>query len=269
MSINRAAFSGPIGLFLDTPDDETIGKLVNASDFSVELAQRDAWREQIRLLKTVLEQYRSRGSIYFEWSIPRLGKRIDALVVIDSVLFVLEFKIGESAFSSYALDQVCDYALDLKNFHETSHDAWIAPLLIATKAQRSLTIVSLSGNDDQLLDPIPTNSAQLPSVIASVLQFTDSSSMDILAWERGRYQPTPTIVEAASALYRGHAVEEISRSDAGAINLTKTTNAVANVIQDSRTHSNKAIVFVTGVPGAGKTLVGLNIATKYMVSSDT
>ncbi len=232
-SVNRAAFSGPIGQFLDTPDDAIIGKLVNASDFAVELSQRNAWQEQIRLLKTVLSAYRDRGSIYFEWSIPRLGKRIDSLVIIDSVLFVIEFKVGESQFTSHALDQVCDYALDLKNFHETSHDAWIAQVLVATQADAPGTTVSFPAGEDRLLDPISTNTAHLPAVLQHVLAFNDSEAMSIEAWERGRYQPTPTIVEAATALYRGHNVEDISRSD-------------------------------VGVPGAGKTLVGLNIATQHM-----
>lgn len=260
----RSAYSGYIHTFLDASPDDTLGKIVRASDFDVATLQRDAWTAQVRLLQSVLEPYRDRGSVYFEWSIPRLGKRIDTLAVIDSVLFVLEFKIGDKQFSAHALDQVCDYALDLKNFHETSHDVWIAPVLIATDASQQFTAVSLSGAQDRLLDPIPTNGGQLPDVIENVLKFAGEAKLDIQAWERGRYQPTPTIVEAATALYRGHAVEDISRSDAGAINLTRTTHAVAEVIQQARTRSEKAIVFVTGVPGAGKTLVGLNIATQHM-----
>lgn len=260
----RSAYSGYIHTFLDASPDDTLGKIVRASDFDVATLQRDAWTAQVRLLQSVLEPYRDRGSVYFEWSIPRLGKRIDTLAVIDSVLFVLEFKIGDKQFSAHALDQVCDYALDLKNFHETSHDVWIAPVLIATDANQQFTAVSLSGAQDRLLDPIPTNGGQLPDVIENVLKFAGEAKLDIQAWERGRYQPTPTIVEAATALYRGHAVEDISRSDAGAINLTRTTHAVAEVIQQARTRSEKAIVFVTGVPGAGKTLVGLNIATQHM-----
>lgn len=260
----RSAYSGDIHEFLVASPEGILGKLVDASDFDVALLQRDAWKAQIRLLQSVLQPYRYSGSVYFEWSIPRLGKRIDTLAVIDSVLFVLEFKIGDKHFAAHALDQVCDYALDLKNFHETSHDAWIAPVLIATEAKQQFTTVSFSGAEDRLLDTIPTNGEQLHEVIASVLKFADASPLNIQAWERGRYQPTPTIVEAATALYRGHAVEDISRSDAGAINLTRTTHAVAEVIQQARIRSEKAIVFVTGVPGAGKTLVGLNIATQHM-----
>lgn len=264
--MNRAAYSGPIALFLDASDDDTLGKLVNASDFAVELSQRDAWRKQILLLKQVLVPYRGRGSVYFEWSIPRLGKRIDTLVIIDSVLFVIEFKVGETQFTGHALDQVCDYALDLKNFHETSHEAWIAPVLVATEADAPCVAVTFSADEDRLLDPVATNAAHLSVTMDNILAFTDAEPLSIEAWERGRYQPTPTIVEAATALYRGHNVEEISRSDAGAINLTKTTHAVAEIIKHARDSSQKAIVFVTGVPGAGKTLVGLKIATQHMDS---
>jgi len=262
--VNRAAASGSIADFLDASTAETLGRLTRASDFAVERAQQNAWTEQIRLLKAVLAPYRGRGSVYLEWAIPRLGKRIDTLAIIDSVLFVIEFKVGEPRFTGYALDQVCDYALDLKHFHETSHDAWIAPVLVATDAAAAEDVRAFAADGDRLLAPIATNATNLSVVLASVLAFVDAEPMSVDAWERGRYHPTPTIVEAATALYRGHAVEDISRSDAGAINLTKTTQAVAEVIRRARDRSEKAIVFVTRVPGAGKTLVGLNIATQHM-----
>lgn len=260
----RSAYSDSINEFLDASAEDLLGRLVSASSFDVALTQRDAWAAQIRLLGSVLQSYRHRGSIYFEWEIPRLGKRIDALVLIDSILLVLEFKVGDKHFAKHAMDQVCDYALDLKNFHETSHKACIAPILVATEANQQITSVTLTVGTDKLFDPIPTNSDNLSDVIETVLAFADTPQLDVQSWERGRYRPTPTIVEAATALYRGHAVEDISRSDAGAINLKQTMRAVAQVIHQSKTRSEKAIVFVTGVPGAGKTLVGLNIATQHM-----
>ena len=181
-----------------------------------------------------------------------LGKRIDTLAVIDSILFVLEFKVGDKQFARHAIDQVWDYALDLKNFHETSHEAWIAPILISTEAKQHFTPISFAAGEDRLIDPILTNSEQLSDVIEATLAFAEAPQFDIQSWERGRYQPTPTIVEAATALYRGHAVEDISRSDAGAINLTQTTQAVAQIIQQAKIHSQKVVAFVTGVPGAGR-----------------
>ena len=104
----------------------------------------------------------------------------------------------------------------------------------------------------------------LNQVIADVLRFAEGKIIDPIQWEQGRYQPTPTIIEAAKALYNGHSVNEISRSDASAINLGETSDAISEIIRFSKDKSHKSICFVTGVPGAGKTLVGLNIATKHI-----
>ncbi|HEX9831290.1 MAG TPA: DUF2075 domain-containing protein, partial [Thermodesulfobacteriota bacterium] len=202
--------------------------------------------------------------IYFEYSIPRMGRRIDIVVIVGPVIFVLEFKIGEKEFPSYAIDQVWDYALDLKNFHETSHDSYIAPVLVATSAKVNAAIIATTAHNDKLLTPIKCNEELLNQVIVDVLRFSDGVEINPNEWETGRYQPTPNIIEAAMALYSGHAVQEISRSDASAINLGQTSDAVSEIIQFSKQNSVKSICFVTGVPGAGKTLVGLNIATKHI-----
>lgn len=231
------------------------------NDFALEQTQRDAWLEEIRILQNTLQPHK--GSIYFEYSIPRMGKRIDVVVITGSTIFILEFKVGESEFHSYAIDQVWDYALDLKNFHETSHGHFIAPILIATEARNSLATISTTSHNDKILFPIKCNGALLHQVMADVLRFTEGNIIDSTQWEYGRYHPTPTIIEAAMALYNGHSVGEISRSDASATNLSETSEVVSEIIRTSKEKSHKSICFVTGVPGAGKTLVGLNIATKH------
>jgi len=251
--MRRAFYSDKISDFYQRSTEEILGKLAQGNDFSLEQTQRDAWLEEIRILKNVLIPYN--GSVYFEYSIPRMGKRIDVVLVIGSVIFVLEFKIGEREFPSYAIDQVWDYALDLKNFHETSHDSYIAPILIATQAKASTAIISTTAHEDKLLIPIRCNEELLHQVIVDVLHFSDGVEINPIEWERGRYQPTPTIIEAAMALYSGHSVQEISRSDASAINLSQTSDAISQIIQLSKRNSAKSICFVTGVPGAGKTLV--------------
>lgn len=260
---SRAYYSELIEEFVDESSDQILGVLSRRSSFAVEGTQRDAWVEQIRILKRILAPYRRRGKVYFEYSVPRLGKRIDVIAVIDHVVFVLEFKVGESEFSSSAVDQVWDYALDLKNFHETSHDKPVAPILVATGAESGATVVA-AAHDDIVLRPILVASDDLAVAIEQVLALCDGPIISPSVWERGRYYPTPTIVEAAMALYGGHAVAEISRNDASAINLSRTSESVAEVIRSAKENSRKAICFVTGVPGAGKTLVGLNIATKHI-----
>lgn len=262
--MRREYYSDSIAAFLDAQPAEILGKLVEANTFTLESPQRDAWLEEIHILQAILPPHRGHGYIYFEYAVPRLGKRIDVVAVIGPVIFVLEFKVGEREFAPYAIDQVWDYALDLKNFHESSHRCPIAPVLIATEATPSLACVSFTPHNDQLLLPIKSNASMLPEVMQQVLHFVEGPAIDAGQWERGRYCPTPTIIEAATALYNGHSVAEISRSDASAINLTQTSDAISQIIQAARAQSQKAICFVTGVPGAGKTLVGLNIATQHI-----
>ena len=262
MPLNRFYCHSKISDFVTTKPAEVVGQLTISSEFSVETTQKDAWLKEIEILKRVLAEYD--GSVYFEYSIPRMGKRIDAVVIIGAVIFVLEFKVGEDEFAAYAIDQVWDYALDLKNFHETSHDCYIAPILIATNAEADVAYVAVNPQNDKILLPIKTNVNLLAQSIHSVLTFVDGAKIDVTHWEQGRYSPTPTIVEAAMALYRGHTVDDISRNDASAINLTKTSEAIAKIISYSKENKRKSICFVTGVPGAGKTLVGLNVATQHI-----
>jgi hypothetical protein len=260
--MKRQYYSDIISDFLKRNNDEIIGILAQGNGFNVEQTQLDAWLEEIHILKNVLQTYE--GSIYFEYSIPRMGKRIDVVLIIGSVIFVLEFKIGEKEFPSYAIDQVWDYALDLKNFHETSHDHFIAPILIATRAKSAQKFVPLTPHNDKLLLPIKCDVLSLSESIANVLKFSNGAAIDTQHWQSGRYQPTPTIIEAAMALYNGHTVEDISSHSAEKINLNETSDTISEIIRLSKENSQKSICFVTGVPGAGKTLVGLNIATKHI-----
>lgn len=260
ITMKRDYYSDSIVSFRNTSPNEILGQLVRSSGFSIEQTQRDAWLEEIGILKKVLSNVE--GSIYFEYAIPRMGKRIDVVLLIGSVIFVLEFKVGETAFTSYALNQAWDYALDLKNFHETSRECFIAPVVIATNAHPTTPIVSTTAHNDKVLSPIRCNVELLGLVLERVLEFADDVFIDPTQWESGRYSPTPTIIEAAMALYNNHSVTDISRSDAAAINLTVTSETILEIIQSARAKSFKAVCFVTGVPGAGKTLVGLNIATQ-------
>ncbi|MBW8016248.1 MAG: DUF2075 domain-containing protein [Planctomycetes bacterium] len=262
--MQREYYSNSIANFLDTNPQEILGILADSNEFALEQTQRDAWKQQIVILQDVLLPYRGQGSVCFEYSIPRMGQRIDVVAIIGAVIFVLEFKVGEKDFPSHAIDQVWDYALDLKNFHESSHDHYVAPVLIATKAKRDFVTVATTPKNDKLLCPINSNTESLGEVIENVLLFAEGETIDYSYWKAGRYCPTPTIIESAMALYNGHNVEDISRSDASAINLRETSQAISNAIEISKQRAQKTICFVTGVPGAGKTLVGLNIATTHI-----
>lgn len=256
-----AYYSNSIDEFCKSSSEKIIGFLTTNNDFPLLPAQRDAWLEEIRILQTTLPSFS--GSIFLEYSIPRMGKRIDAVLLIGPVVFILEFKAGEKEFKSHAIDQVWDYALDLKNFHEPSHLLHIAPILIATKARSDLGEINLLKHEDKILLPSTSNAENLGEIIKRVLAAISGPDIERNAWEHGRYCPTPTIIEAATALYHNHSVADIARNDASAINLSLTSDTISEIIRISKERSCKSICFVTGVPGAGKTLVGLNIATKH------
>jgi hypothetical protein len=264
--MKREYYSDSISNFLRSPVEEILGILAGNNDFALTQTQRDSWVAEIEILHDVLKAYN--GSIYFEYSIPRMGRRIDVVLLIGPVIFVLEFKVGENDFTTYAIDQVFDYALDLKNFHDKSHEQFIAPVLIATDAKDAVTLIVSTPQNDRLLFPVESNVDQLGKIIEGVLSFVDGSDIDAIKWESGRYCPTPTIIEAAMALYNNHSVSEITRSDASATNLSQTSAAVSEIIRSSRQNLHKSICLVTGVPGAGKTLVGLDIATKHIDAED-
>ena len=260
--MKRAYYSESIEGFLNRSQGEILGCLTEASEFAVEQTQVNAWKEQITILQSALPSLK--GTIYFEYSIPRMGRRIDVVLLIGPTIFVLEFKTGEGDFTLEAMDQVVDYALDLKNFHEPSHDCQIAPILVAPNAKNIDSTAGSVLRGDGLFRPVRTNPQSLRSVIQAVLDCAVGAPITAVAWEGGRYRPTPTIIEAALALYSRHSVADISRSDAGAINLSETSDSISEIIETSKRKSEKAICFVTGVPGAGKTLVGLNMATTHM-----
>ena len=265
--MRRAYYSSSIADFLQTHPNEIVGELTRAHTRTLEQTQLNAWLEQIDILKRVLVN-RS-GRIYFEYAIPRMGKRIDGVILIGPVIFVLEFKVGESHFNASALDQITDYCLDLKNFHESSYDCVIAPVLIATASRHITPIVCTTPQNDKLLTPIRSTVPLLNQVLDEVLGFAaDEPDIDPDVWESGRYCPTPTIIEAALALYKGHSVDDITRHEADKPDITLTTKSIDDIIRASRDNNFKSICFVTGVPGAGKTLVGLNTATKHQSKDD-
>jgi hypothetical protein len=261
--MDRSYYSNSIEAFSTTSPDQILGEMVRRHGFDLNERQRDAWLEQTHILHDSLSSLH--GSIYLEFSIPRMGRRIDAVLLVGPVIFVVEFKIGEKRFLAADLDQVVDYALDLRNFHEGSHDATIAPILVVPEAK---SCGDLEYSAQKLFAPIKTDAACLRAALDCVLKRVSEKPLDSRTWESSRYHPTPTIIEAALALYGGHSVTEISRSDAGAINLSLTSTTLSRIIESSRRESRKSICFVTGVPGAGKTLVGLNIATTHINTKD-
>jgi len=258
-SNSRAWYGASITEFLQTQNAIILEQLVTNNDFTLISTQRDTWLFQIDYLRQALAGLS--GAIYFEFNIPRMGRRIDVVLLIGPVVFVIEFKVGEKTFDRAAVDQVWDYALDLKNFHEASHAVSLVPILIVTEAAES-GLTALKSDDDKVYRPIQVCMADFRKAIDTAVQTVFGSKLDGQHWARAPYHPTPTIVEAARALYAQHSVEAIARYDAGAQNLRVTSRRIEDLVDEAKKSGRKIICFVTGVPGAGKTLVGLNIATR-------
>jgi hypothetical protein len=257
--MKRAYYSNTIDQFLNDSDTSIIGELsINHSNRSLDELQTKAWKNQIEILKDQLNSLK--GQIYFEFAIPRMGKRVDNIVIIKDTVFIIEFKVGDSGYEKYAIEQVIDYTIDLKNFHEGSHFVKLIPILVATNAEIKIN------ESKEIIDyetAAKANKNNLQEVLESFLN-GNNSPINVNYWENSIYKPTPTIVEAAQALYKGHHVKEITRSDSGAINLSKTADCLNKIVEYSKISKSKSICFVTGVPGAGKTLAGLNIANERM-----
>jgi hypothetical protein len=257
--LSRAWYGASIAEFLHTQPDTIVGRLARNSDFALLPTQKDAWVAQIGLLQVSLVGLT--GSLFLEFNIPRMGRRIDAVLLIGPVVFVIEFKVGETEFERAAIDQVWDYALDLKNFHEASHSVSLIPILIATGATASAPS-KLHADDDKVYRPILVHPAGFREAVNLTLRSITGEVLNEQKWSCAPYHPTPTIVEAARALYAQHSVEAIARYDAGAQNLRVTSCRIEELVDEARAQRRKLICFVTGVPGAGKTLVGLNVATR-------
>ncbi|MDD6727805.1 MAG: DUF2075 domain-containing protein [Eubacteriales bacterium] len=253
----RTYYSANVSDFLNQSESSILG-IIHSNDISAEtsIQQSNTWRQEVQILKEQFNDF-TEGRILFEYTIPRMGKRVDAVFLHKNIVFLLEFKCGDSEYRCSTYDQVYDYALDLRNFQKESHNKLLVPIMISTAAFK---IENDIVENERIIEPLRCNSANIAETINAVAARYDEKDFDYTQWENSEYLPTPTIVEAAQALYRGHNVHDITRSDAGAENLTITTDEINKIIEYSKQNHKKSICFVTGVPGAGKTLVGLNIA---------
>ena len=259
LAATRAWYEDLIENFILANETFVFGTIAGRNEFELELGQKAAWKVEIQLLRSSLSG--KCGRIYIEYPIPRMGRRVDAVLLINGILFVIEFKIGSSTFDASAIDQVWDYALDLKNFHEGSHHLAIIPLLVASDAT-PVGLRAFVPDHDNVFHPTCCSSGKLAETIDLALHTVASTKHNPASWGNAPYHPTPTIVEAARSLYAQHSVEAIARHGAEAKNLTITSARIQDLADCARNERKKIICFVTGVPGAGKTLVGLNVATQ-------
>jgi len=255
-----------MSVFLNENTDSIIGKITQNHPQKLEHLQTGAWKKQIEILQIEFSSL-SEGVVFFEFLIPRMGRRADVILLYKNLIFVLEFKVGESNYPAQDLRQAHGYALDLSHFHEGSHGKIIIPVLVATEAEE--VFLDISKSKDNVYLPLKVNKTSIKRLVSDCTKnIKNQPSLNHLEWIESSYKPTPTIIEAAQALYANHEVDDISRNDAGATNLNITSRKIKEIIHYSNTNKQKSICFVTGVPGAGKTLVGLNIATSNSDKKD-
>ena len=267
----RCLYDSDIKSFLNKEKETVLGILCERYHGDALTTTRDAWMKEIEVMQTTLLPWADTdGRIIFEYDIPRLGKRIDVVLLLNGIIFCLEFKAGQSSILEGDLDQVLDYALDLKNFHKLSQDALIVPILVATKYSKTSSLIQSSVYDDRVVNPLVTGETGISGLLNDVLiQYPNEQPIDE-NWIISPYAPTPTIIEAARTLYESHSVEDITRHEADKVTTDQTIAYILDVIHKSKANREKSICFVTGVPGAGKTLVGLDVAVKQTYQgSDT
>lgn len=261
MATTRFYYSNTISEFIGEEETSIVGKLTGSSQHDINKKTSSSWKAEIKSLKEALKDYSGRGSIYLEYNIPRMGRRVDAIVLIDGIVFILEYKTGGQTFNQSARNQVWDYALDLKNFHADSKGRILVPIVVVPGAPDNHCSIELRSSTDKVYEPLFTNTRQLGVVIQNILdqfgQASGRSPQSDCAWANSGYEPTPTIIEAAIALYEKHNVADITKSGG---DIEKTSEVLSQIIDHCRSEHQKAICFITGVPGAGKTLIGLNTA---------
>ncbi len=259
----RCLYNSSINTFLSKDLESIFGSLCDNYHGDALTTTREAWIGEIDILKRELSQWQnSNAQIIFEYDIPRLGKRIDVVLLLKGIIFCLEFKVGETQIHEADVDQVLDYALDLNNFHKFSQGRVIVPVLIATKTDRQSDTIQSSAYDDRVINPLITGENGIATLISKVLNAYPNESPIDTNWVISPYAPTPTIIEAARTLYESHSVDDITRHEADQVKTDATITYILDVIHKSKSNREKSICFVTGVPGAGKTLVGLDVAVK-------
>jgi hypothetical protein len=265
-----AFYLNTIAKFIADDDKSIVGSLATQSGlagfYQLLHSQTLSWGEEIAVLKSsLIEAIAQRPQIselgiLLEYPIARREKRIDVVIIGNNLIIVVEFKVGQSEYLNADKEQLLDYCLDIRDFHFESRDKIIVPVLLATNGKSPINNVAESA--ELVKEIYLANSISFENLLIKLLDQYDSTSSELnyTNWDRSDYSPTPTIIEAAQTLYAGKSVVEISQSHARRKNLKQTSDAVINAIKLAKANNQKIICFITGVPGAGKTLAGLNIA---------
>ena len=260
----KAYYCNSIPGFIQDTSHSIIGHLAMRA-FDNNDKQIDAWNNQICELQDKLEECAMEGDIIFEYDIVRLGKRIDVILLIKHMVFSLEFKNGKNIYTAQDAQQAEDYAIDIKNFHKESEDLYVCPILIATDAPKYKKEQSIESYPDKQIFLQRENMDTLADKLRQIIdKYGDDEEIDFDKWFNSPYHPTPTIIAAAVEAYTSHDISEIAHSEAGQDDIDKCEQKIEEIVEYARKNRKKCVCFVTGVPGAGKTLVGLDVVAKNL-----
>ena len=233
--MSRCLYNSSFEKFINADDNSIFGALCDNYHGDALTTTREAWKEEISIIKSFLSNYADKnGQVIFEYDIPRLGKRIDVVLLFKGIVFCVEFKVGESRILESDIDQVLDYALDLKNFHKFSQENLIVPILVATNYRNSSTNIRMSVYDDKVVNPLVTGEAGVANLISKILEKYPNEPEINPDWIISPYAPTPTIIEAAKTLYESHSVEDITRHEADKVSTDSTIAYILEIIQKSK-----------------------------------
>lgn len=266
----NAGYFSTVKEFLDCNPDTVVGVLsqqIASSGISQQHSKQiNVWNRQVEVLKNAFNEMAESGihvidwTLVFEYPIPRRQKRPDVLVLTENMVFVIEFKFGATDYDAASRWQTEDYALNLRDFHAESSGRVIVPVLCATDA-RTIDEHSYHLNESLVAPLLRTNTATLGRTLRvsyrTLKGSCNTEKLDVSVWLSSAYRPTLTIIEAAETLYENHSVRDISHNYAE--NLSATTDMVAQAILSAKTEKKRTLILITGVPGAGKTLTGLNV----------
>lgn len=266
--MNEAQYYSSIHEFYEKSEKEILGQIFSEEQYDATTKTREAWTAEIRILKSSLQKFKDdeHAFVFFEYTIPRVDGRIDCGLIIHGCLFVIEFKTGEQKdgdLSTYH-NQLLQYAVDLKNFHFESYDFPLIPVLLIESSKRNTRTLSFYDENAKFYNIATINENGLAYIIdAALSENSNAKVIDPIQWLHSPYCPTSDIVEAARQLYDHHTVADIRRSDAKGENLVRTTDKIMSLIHQAKKNHEKYLCMITGVPGAGKTLIGLSVATEY------
>ena len=233
--------------------------------------QTRVWNEampllQAELAKLVAKRAEAGGwTILLEYPLYRLRRRIDVVVLAGPVVVVIEAKSGSPAFSQGDQRQVEEYALDLRDFHSESNSRKIYPVLWHTDAADAPVQYSLAADSGDVVAPLHMAARHgLQSFLRGLSMENVDPPIAAEDWDYSAYRPVPTIVEAATAIFADHTVTAITNADAE--NLRVAAARLVSLIQEAKESGSRFLLMLTGVPGSGKTLAGLQVVHSAVAS---